>query len=231
MKIYKLFLIIIYILLFILLFCNKKQPFTIGSQVLNSNEGGVGVQEHLANTIHNNSEFYGEDYEIVKHDTLYNIYGDSLERCKTGTENGSWDPDGYCSEEGGGVHQICFDVTPARGNFSLVTGQTDWSTGRVGNNHCMCLGAWALYKAQDEGDGNELVCDAIPEMALEPRYIDNWNTWNCDELDHQIIKGVDSLVKQCYDNETNIDKKQNLKNKYDYLRNKYTDFVWNSIFD
>ena len=54
MKIYKLFLIIIYILLFILLFCNKKQPFTIGSQVLNSNEGGVGVQEHLANTIHNN---------------------------------------------------------------------------------------------------------------------------------------------------------------------------------
>ena len=25
---------------------------------------------------------------------------------------GSWDNSGYCSERGGGVHQICFDVTP-----------------------------------------------------------------------------------------------------------------------
>ena len=158
-----------------------------------------------------------------------NIYGDPLEKCRTGTDNGSWDPDGYCSEEGGGVHQICFDVTTKRKNFSTVTGQTDWSTERVGNNHCMCLGAWALYKAKGEGDGNELVCEAIPEMALDPTYIDNWNTWNGKELDDQIIDGVNSLVEQCYKNQSNIDKKNYLKEKYDNLRSNYTDSDWNSI--
>jgi len=154
---------------------------------------------------------------------LKNIFGEPLQPCKTGTKSGSWDAKGYCSEKSGGVHQICMNVTKERSDFSTQTGQSDWSEDRVGNNHCMCLGAWALYKAKGKGDNNELVCDSIPDMALDPDYVSNWNTWNGNELPHQIIKGVDSMVKQCY-------KKKNseyLIQKYDTLRSEYGN--WKSI--
>ena len=68
----------------------------------------------------------------------------------------------------------------------------------------MCLGAWALYKAKNKGTDKELVCESIPDMALSNDYINNWNTWNGNELDDQIIDGVDSMVKQCY-NKKNSD--------------------------
>lgn len=164
---------------------------------------------------------------MQNHNTLKNIYGEPLQPCKTGTSPGSWDSDGYCSETGGGVHQICFNVTDNRSDFSLQTGQTDWSKQRVGNNHCMCLGAWALYKAKGKGDENELVCNSIPDYALSSRYIDKWNTWNGNEINHQIIDGVNSLVKQCYDKQFNRNLKENLKEKYDNLRNSYGG--WKSI--
>ena len=161
--------------------------------------------------------------DIKNHSTLKNIYGEPLQPCKTGTKPGSWDSDGYCSEKGGGVHQICMDVTKERSDFSKETGQSEWSKDRVGNNHCMCLGAWALYKAKGKGDGNELVCDSIPDMSLDPSYVGNWNTWNGNELDDQIIDGVDSMVKQCYNKKNS----EYLKEKYDNLRSKYSD--WNSV--
>ena len=126
-----------------------------------------------------------------------NIYGEPLQQCKTGVEPGSWMADGTCSELGGGVHQICFRVTDETSDFSEQTGQSDWSERRVNNNHCMCLGAWALYKAKGLGTGRELVCEAIPETALSPDYIGNWSTWNGNELDGQIIKGVRALYDQC----------------------------------
>ena len=71
--------------------------------------------------------------------------------------------------------------------FSSNTKQSNWSESRLGNNHCMCLGAWALYKArQDAGEisqtQNELVCESIPEMALNSKYISNWNTWNGNKI-------------------------------------------------
>ena len=75
---------------------------------------------------------------------------------------------------------------------------------------------------------NELVCKSIPEMSLNKDYVSNWNTWNKNELPHQIIRGVDSKVKQCYDKK----KSQHLKEKYDELRNYYItkyDQEWNSI--
>ena len=167
---------------------------------------------------------------MQNHSSLKNIYGESLKSCKTGTEPGSWDNEGYCSEMGGGVHQICMNVTEERGDFSEATGQSDWSEGRVGNNHCMCLGAWALYKAKGKGDGNELVCDSIPDMSLDPSYVGNWNTWNGNEYlkkdgkpNDQIIDGVDSMVQQCYDKKNS----KYLREKYDNLRSKYSD--WNSV--
>lgn len=155
------------------------------------------------------------------HSSLKNIYGEPLKPCKTGTKPGSWDSDGYCSEKGGGVHQICMNVTQERSDFSKETGQSDWSEDRVGNNHCMCLGAWALYKKKGKGDNNELICDSIPDMSLNPEYVGNWNTWNGNELDDQIVNGVDSMVKQCY-NKKNSDY---LKEKYDNLRNSYGNWV------
>ena len=184
--------------------------------------GGMGdIFVKLSLVCKDNNDEISDDNK--NHNSLKNIYGEPLKPCKTGTKPGSWDNDGYCSEKGGGVHQICMDVTQERSDFSKETGQSDWSEDRVGNNHCMCLGAWALYKAKGEGDGNELVCDSIPDMSLDPSYVGNWNTWNGNELDDQIIDGVDSMVQQCY-NKKNSDY---LREKYDILRSEYSD--WNSI--
>tara|TARA_Y100000996_G_C22545595_1_gene651673 strand:- start:217 stop:1392 length:1176 start_codon:yes stop_codon:yes gene_type:complete len=190
-------------------------------------QGGMGdIFVNLSLACKGNRERFSVG--IQNHDILNNIYDKPLQSCKTGTSPGSWDSDGYCSETSGGLHQICFNVTDNRSDFSLETGQTDWSKQRVGNNHCMCLGAWALYKAKRKGDGNELVCNSIPDYALSPRYIDNWNTWNGNEINDQIIDGVDSLVQQCYVKQKDPKLKQNLKDKYNNLRNNYNQ-EWNSI--
>ena len=81
----------------------------------------------------------------------------------------------------------------------------------------MCLGAWALYKAKKKGNNDELVCESIPEYALDHKYIDKWNTWNGYQKNHQIINGVDSLVQQCYNKKNS----KYLKNKYNLLLNHY----------
>lgn len=158
---------------------------------------------------------------------LNNIYGEPLQTCQLNKDpdnQGSWDKKGYCSELGGGVHQICMNVNRETSNFSTETGQSDWSEQRVGNNHCMCLGAWALYKQKGKGTGNELQCESIPEIALSKKYTDKWNTWNGNELPDQIVKGVDSLVEQCYLKNPN----QHLKQTYDKLRQSYSK-NWSSI--
>ncbi len=158
-------------------------------------------------------------YPIIEgYTSLNNIYGDPLEKCKTGTSPGSWDKYGYCSEQGGGVHQICFKVSDDTTNFSSETGQSDWSKGRVNNNHCMCLGAWALYKAKGLGNNKELVCEAIPETALQNKYIKNWNTWNGNELPDQINNGIDSIYEQCYKSSKNSSQLSYLNNLYKNLK-------------
>ena len=160
------------------------------------------------------------------HKTLLNIYGEPLQPCQDNNNDkrGSWDNEGYCSEVGGGVHQICFDINHLTKDFSKHTKQSEWSKERLDKNHCMCLGAWALYKArQDKGEiestDNELVCESIPEMALNPRYINKWNTWNGHELPKQIKNGVDALYNQCYNKTNDINKKKFLKDKYNKLLN------------
>ena len=154
---------------------------------------------------------------------LKNIYGEPLQKCREDPDDtqGSWDSKGFCSEKGGGVHQICFDVTPERQDFSSQTGQSDWSKGRVGRNHCMCLGAWSLYKAKQargmiDETSDELNCDAIPAMSLSDGYVKNWNTWNGNELDDQVVDGVNTLTDQCYD-KGNTTQKEYLKGLYTKL--------------
>ena len=92
----------------------------------------------------------------------------------------------------------------------------------------MCLGAWSLYKAKQNNElidktYNELNCDAIPEMSLNENYINNWNTWNGNELDDQIVDGVNSLMEQCY-RKGNSSQKEYLKNKYYDLTDSRSEF-------
>jgi hypothetical protein len=164
-----------------------------------------------------------EEKQYNYHSKLLNIYGEPLKECRSygsDDKDGSWN-DGYCSEMGGGVHQICLDVDKTD-DFSLNTGQTDWSEGRKGKNHCMCLGAWALYKArQAKGEipktDNELHCESITEHALKETYVDKWNKWNGYELDNQIVQGVNELMNQCY-HKGNPKQKKYLKSLYDELK-------------
>ena len=164
---------------------------------------------------------------------MKNIYGEPLQPCRklTNDMSGSWDDKGLCSELGGGVHQICFDVTNQTKNFATDTYQgVNWSENRLGKNHCMCLGAWALYKSRQKQNqlpktSNELKCEAIPEVSLTKGYIDTWNSWNGNELPNQVVDGVNDLVKQCYQKAKTNQQKQYLKQTYKKLisgRNEFT---------
>ena len=162
---------------------------------------------------------------------MKNIFGKKLVKCRKNPSDlrGSWDSDGYCSELNGGVHQICFGVNDKTKNFARDTDQGfNWSLDRNNKNHCMCLGAYALYKAkQDTGKisktDNEVVCSAIPEIALSDSYVSTWNRWNGNELPNQIVNGVNSLVKQCL-NQTDEIGKEYLKQKYLNLAKNRSEF-------
>lgn len=158
-------------------------------------------------------------------DILKNIYGSSLKKCQkhSNDQSGSWE-DGYCTERGGGVHQICFDINNNTKNFAKDTHQgVNWSEGRMlnnkKNNHCMCLGAWSLYKARQNKNEiakteNELICNAIPDYALSADYVNTWNSWNGNELPNQIQDGVESLVSQCLPQASSNEERSFLINKY-----------------
>lgn len=164
-----------------------------------------------------NIENFGED--------VINIYGTKLKKCQKyeNDNSGSWE-DGYCTERGGGVHQICFDINSNTKDFAKDTHQGyNWSAGRMldnkKNNHCMCLGAWSLYKARQNNNEipkteNELICESIPDYALTTDYVNTWNTWNGNELPNQIQDGIESLVSQCLPQANNNEERSFLINKY-----------------
>ena len=166
-----------------------------------------------------------KEYFTGQHDTIKNIYGEKLKQCRykhDASNRGSWSNDGFCDEMDGGVHQICVEVDKTH-KFSENTGQGPWSEKRRGKNHCMCLGAWALYKArQDKGEttetSDELKCESIPETALNPRYISKWSTWNGKELPNQIINGINAIYEQC-GKQANVEQKVYLDNLYDNIIN------------
>ena len=155
---------------------------------------------------------------------MKNLYGEPLKRCQKYPDDarGSW-INGYCSETDGGVHQICMDVNRSSQNFAKDTKQgSNWSVDRVGKNHCMCLGAWSLYKErQRRGEipetTDELQCDAISEVSLSEHYTGKWNTWNGHEKPQQIVTGINTMVGQCYKNKRGRGK--------EYLKNSYCEFA------
>ena len=157
-----------------------------------------------------------------------NLYDEPLAACGSpAMSSGSWDADYRCSERGGGVHQICVrDIAGTAPGFSAGTGQTAWSDERAGDNHCVCLGAWSLYKAKEKkkragGDATKkpgvLKCDAIPKAALTDRYAqrfaEGWTRWNGLEMSDQIKDGVEGLFVQCYD-ESDPRRSSNLRRNY-----------------
>tara|TARA_B100000900_G_scaffold385114_1_gene374538 strand:- start:28 stop:624 length:597 start_codon:yes stop_codon:yes gene_type:complete len=154
-------------------------------------------------------------YEYYSLSKPKNIYNEPLVACgNKGMGRGSWDQNFMCSERGGGVHQICVkNIGTNTNQFSVKTGQSDWSTERGNNNHCVCLGAWSLYNAKknnkefSDKNTKKLKCDAIPDYSLTNRYVnqfvrggEGWEKWNGLEKDYrtQIIDGVHSMVDECY---------------------------------
>lgn len=174
---------------------------------------------------------------------MVNIYGSKLEKCRRESNSndmyGSWDSNGYCSEleSNRGIHQICLEVSDKKNtaNFSNDTGQSNWSKEtRLNKNHCMCLGAYSLFKYRQEKEivmfdkkqklkstSGELNCKSIRKEALTPKYFNNWNSWNGHEKkaneqgDNIIVSGVESLVNECSQkNDITNQEKENLINNY-----------------
>lgn len=171
-------------------------------------------------TFHSEKE---KNIESMTAGGLLNLYDQELQPCpdNESESSGSWDGNKKCSELDGGVHQICYrDIGTNANEFSKNTGQNDWSTGRGDENHCVCLGAWSLYKKQiDEGiiednAKSRLKCDAIPKIAFSIDYVDKFSTWNGNELSGQIINGVEGIVEECEKDTDDETKKTKLIDNY-----------------
>ena len=137
------------------------------------------------------------------HSHMLNVYDEPLQPCRENnlSNSGSWDNDGYCSELTGGVHQICMkDISNNSKGFSKITGQSNWSDNRNGENHCACVGAFGLYTKKKNNLGTNVIkCDAIPKDAFSKKNIKKWKKWNGLEIDGQEISGIDSLFNICYE--------------------------------
>jgi len=105
--------------------------------------------------------------------------------------------DGTCSEQKGGIHQICAKNIGSK-NFSEITGQGDWSNNVNNRNHCLCLGAWANYVAKSDLT-IDLKCDSIPDTVFSPNNIKNWACWNDVSVNGQAEKGLKKLYQICWD--------------------------------
>ena len=95
-----------------------------------------------------------------------NIYGLPLQKCREDVHDiyGSWDKNGKCSNRNAddpGVHQICFRFKHDTKNFSALTGQSNWSASREGKPHCVCVGAWSLYKTRQKNPGKSISSNNI----------------------------------------------------------------------
>ena len=153
-----------------------------------------------------------------------NIYNQKLKPCKKANMfAGSWYNNGYCNEIGGGYHQICINnISKNLPKFSHITGQSNWSLNRKHNNHCVCLGAWALYNNKEKKKQfNPLDCDAIPKTIFTEDYLNIWNKWNNIEEEEQIIDGIDSILYYC--NKNDFKSKELVKNYCSFTK-KYSPY-------
>jgi len=149
-----------------------------------------------------------------------NLYGTQLEECRVGDdESGSWMDDGTCSEQTGGIHQICIEALPA--DFSTATHQPPWSKERAGKRHCVCVGAWSLYMtdADKHEDGAQKMmphCRSIPETVLTVEYLGHWKDWN--GYPASVLKGIKELVSRCFEQAESNELKCGLKTRFTKLQ-------------
>lgn len=150
-----------------------------------------------------------------------NVFGTDLEECRVGNDlSGSWMDDGTCTEEWGGIHQICIEALPA--DFSSETRQPPWSQERKGMRHCVCVGAWSLYmtEASNHAEGAQSImphCKAIPETTLTTEYLGHWRDWN--GYPASVLHGVKELVGRCLQQASSTELKCGLKERFEKLRN------------
>lgn len=155
-----------------------------------------------------------------------NLFGTQLEECQVDSSDasGSWMDDGTCSEQTGGIHQICIEALPA--DFSSETHQSPWSKDRKGKRHCVCVGAWSLYMtdAEKHADGAKSImphCSAIPETTLTTDYLAHWKDWN--GYPAKVLKGVKELVSRCLTQAKDDKLKCGLKERFEKLTEKATE--------
>lgn len=120
-------------------------------------------------------------------------------------DRGSRQSDGTCSENVGGMHQICARFDQRSGEvFSDRTLQSSgWSKERTNKSHCLCLGAYSHYvsnphKHPESAPDLALMCHAIPETALQNEYLEHWTKWNQDYLTEQANMSLGELITTCY---------------------------------
>eukprot|EP00930_Biecheleria_cincta_P086717 TRINITY_DN75975_c0_g1_i1.p1 TRINITY_DN75975_c0_g1~~TRINITY_DN75975_c0_g1_i1.p1 ORF type:complete len:501 (-),score=111.69 TRINITY_DN75975_c0_g1_i1:3-1505(-) len=160
-----------------------------------------------------------------------NVFGTPLEECRTdpGDMAGSWQDDGTCSEQIGGIHEICIERLPA--DFSSETHQSAWSEERADQRHCVCVGAWSLYMtdaAKHPQNAKTIMphCKAIPETALTARYLHNWKDWN--GYPANIVQGVGKLVERCLDQAGSAKLKCGLRQRFEALSGEVPDLKGSS---
>jgi hypothetical protein len=161
-----------------------------------------------------------------------NIFGTPLEECRANLADmsGSWQDDGTCSEQVGGIHEICIEQLPA--DFSSETHQPPWSEQRANQRHCVCVGAWSLYMTDAAKHAQQAAaimphCKAIPETALTSRYLHNWKDWN--GYPANIVKGVGELVERCLTQVTDPTLKCGLRQRFEALRDEVTELQSTSL--
>merc|ERR1712187_1003060 len=152
-----------------------------------------------------------------------NLFGTPLEECRANPADmsGSWQDDGTCSEQGGGIHEICIESLPA--DFSSETHQSAWSEERANQRHCVCVGAWSLYmtdavKHPDQAAAIMPHCEAIPETALTTRYLQNWKDWNGYPAD--VVEGVGKLIEKCLSQVADPKLQCGLRRRFEALKEK-----------
>lgn len=59
-----------------------------------------------------------------------------------------------------------------------------------------------------------LKCDAIPEYALDPKYLSNWKNWNDVTVGGQEKLGLEELYNQCHRQAPSTEAADTLRSKY-----------------
>lgn len=161
-----------------------------------------------------------------------NVFGTALEECRANPDDmsGSWQDDGTCSEQIGGIHEICIERLPA--DFSSETHQPPWSKDRANQRHCVCVGAWSLYMtdaAKHPQNAAAIMphCRAIPETALTSRYLHNWKDWN--GYPANVVEGVGKLVERCLSQVTETKMQCGLRRRFQALSEEVPDLAGPSL--